>query len=304
MSGGVLRLRRISLIVADLASAASFYVDSFGFAPVGGVVRKAPDYGHLLGWPGLSEHVLNLRLGRQEIELVACTPAGRLYPSEPTAADPWFQHFAIAVSDMARVYDGLASAGRMAAISQGGPQLLPANTGAVTAFKFRDPEGHPLELSQFPPGVGSPRWQAKDAVCLGVDHSAISVASLERSEAFYAGLLGLDANFRTTNRGPEQDRLDGLHSDGVGIVALQPADPDSPHIELLHYPARRSGPAPAVNDIAATRLTLQTGDLDGLAARLHAAGVAFVSPGIVTQDSGGRAMALRDPDGHLLVLCD
>jgi catechol 2,3-dioxygenase-like lactoylglutathione lyase family enzyme len=137
-----------------------------------------------------------------------------------------------------------------------------------------------------------------------VDHSAIGVADLERSEAFYAGLLGLDANFRTVNRGPEQDRLDGLHSDGVGIVALQPADPDSPHIELLHYPVpSQAAAAPAVNDIAATRLTLEVGDLDALVARLQAAGVVFVSPGIVASASGDRAAAIRDPDGHLLILC-
>jgi catechol 2,3-dioxygenase-like lactoylglutathione lyase family enzyme len=298
-SAGVLKLTRISLVVADLASAASFYVDGFGFARMG---EEERDASQLFAMPGLSERVLTLRLGREEIELVACAPAGHAYPQAPTSADAWFQHFAIAVSDMARVYDGLVRAGRMAAITQGGPQRLPPNTGAVTAYKFRDPEGHPLELSQFPPGVGSPRWQGGGGACLGVDHSAISVADLERSEAFYAGLLGLDANFRTTNRGPEQDRLDGLHSEGVGIVALQPADPDSPHIELLHYPARRAGPQPAVNDIAATRLTLQVGDLDALAARLRAAGVAFVSPSAVALETGVRALAVRDPDGHLLIL--
>lgn len=304
MTAGVLRLKRISLIVADLGAAASFYVDSFGFTRVGEDVRAEPSRGELLGLAALSERVMTLRLGREAIELVSCTPAGRAYPAAPTAADPWFQHFAIAVSDMARVYDGLVRDDRMAAISQGGPQRLPPNTGAVTAYKFRDAEGHPLELSQFPPGVGSPRWQGGGAACLGVDHSAISVANLERAEAFYAGLLGLDANFQTVNRGPEQDRLDGLHSEGVGIVALQPADPDSPHIELLHYPTRKQGPTPAVNDIAATRLTLQVGDLDAVTARLQAAAVHFVSPGVVALESGARAATIRDPDGHLLVLSD
>ena len=37
-------------------------------------------------------------------------------------------------------------------ISTDGPQLLPASSGGVTAYKFRDPEGHPLELIAFPPG--------------------------------------------------------------------------------------------------------------------------------------------------------
>lgn len=301
MTKGVVRLRRISLVVADLASAASFYIDSFGF-----VAEPAPAASGLaLGRADLAEAVQVLRLGSEEIELVCCTPPGRPYPTPRSADDPWFQHFAIAVADMDRVYARLTEGGRAAPISTGGPQHLPANTGGVTAYKFRDPEGHPLELSMFPVGVGSARWQARGgADCLGVDHSAISVADLARSEAFYVGMLGLDANFRTVNRGPEQDRLDGLHSDGVGIVALQPSDPDSPHIELLHYPRASPHTASlATNDIAATRLTLEVGDLDALAASLRAAGAAFVSPGIVPLVGGERCAVVRDPDGHLLILC-
>ena len=34
-----------------------------------------------------------------------------------------------------------------------GPQLLPPSTGSVTAFKVRDPDGHPLELSYNPARV-------------------------------------------------------------------------------------------------------------------------------------------------------
>jgi catechol 2,3-dioxygenase-like lactoylglutathione lyase family enzyme len=306
MSQGVVRLRRIGLVVADLASATRFYADSFGFVAVKDQVREGADIARLFGRADLRETSRVLRLGREEIELVSCDPRGQPYPTPRSAADPWFQHFAIAVADMDRVYATLTQAGEMSPITTGGPQRLPPNTGGVTAYKFRDPEGHPLELSMFPPGVGAARWQARGrAACLGVDHSAIAVADLERSEAFYAGLLGLDANFRTVNRGLEQDRLDGLHSDGVGIVALQPADPDSPHIELLHYPApSHAAAAPAVNDIAATRLTLEVGDLDAMVARLQAAGVVFVSPSIVVvQEMGERAALVRDPDGHLLMLC-
>ena len=41
-------------------------------------------------------------------------------------------------------------------------QLLPAwnpNASGIRAVYFRDPDGHPLELIQFPPGKGDPRWQ-------------------------------------------------------------------------------------------------------------------------------------------------
>ncbi len=74
-------------------------------------------------------------------------------------------------------------------ITEGGPQRLPLAAGGVTAYKFRDPEGHPVELIHFPPGSGDPAWQRPmpGAVTLGYDHSAISVADADRSAAFYAG---------------------------------------------------------------------------------------------------------------------
>ncbi|MGB8684208.1 MAG: hypothetical protein WCD12_15080, partial [Candidatus Binatus sp.] len=59
----------------------------------------------------------------------------------------------------------------------------------VTALKFRDPEGHPLELIAFPPDDTPAKWQrSSTAECLGIDHSAISVAVTERSVKFYERL--------------------------------------------------------------------------------------------------------------------
>ena len=42
-----------------------------------------------------------------------------------------------------------------------GPQRLPDwNTKAagIRAFYFKDPDGHNLEILQFPPDKGDPRW--------------------------------------------------------------------------------------------------------------------------------------------------
>ena len=53
--------------------------------------------------------------------------------------------------------------------------------GGVAAFKFRDPDGHPLELIQFPAGVGDPRWQAKSGV-LAPDQFRKNVATAHPDE--------------------------------------------------------------------------------------------------------------------------
>jgi hypothetical protein len=43
-------------------------------------------------------------------------------------------------------------------------------------------------------------------------------------------------------------------------------------------------------------------DVIGLVRQLEAADAPFVSPGIVTLKDGGKAAAVRDPDGHMIVL--
>ena len=94
---------------------------------------------------------------------------------------------------MPAAYARLAAQPGWNTISTDGPQVLPASSGGVTAYKFRDPEGHPLELLAFPPDAIPARWQKVSATgCLGIDHSAISVVDTDQSIKFYER-LGLGA---------------------------------------------------------------------------------------------------------------
>jgi catechol 2,3-dioxygenase-like lactoylglutathione lyase family enzyme len=235
---------------------------------------------------------------------VAFDPPGAPYPQERASNDQWFEHVALVTGDIEAVWKRLEDA-RPQAITTGGPVLLPPNTGSVTAFKFRDPEGHPLELIFFPEGVGDPGWQHGGRGIRGYDHTAVSVMDLDRSLAFYTKLLGFHVGGRSLNVGPEQDRLDGLDGCQVDVVALQLAAVPTPHVELLHYrtPPGRTLTAPVkANDVAATRQVHRVDDLPGLVERLQAAAVPFVSPGIVALKNGGKAAAVRDPDGYMIVL--
>ncbi len=96
-------------------------------------------------------------VGEQELELIAVDPPGPPYPSERASNDQWFQHVALVTTDIASVWDRL-QAGSPGKITDGGPQLLPPNTGSVTAVNFATPKGT-LELISFPSGIGSPIWQ-------------------------------------------------------------------------------------------------------------------------------------------------
>ena len=222
---------------------------------------------------------MRLHRGLESLELARFEPAGAPYPAGSRSNDLWFQHCALTTADIEAAYARLRRTG-YTAISLNGPQRLPQSSGGVTAFKFRDPEGHPLELIAFPDRPGAPD---------GIDHSAIAVSDAGRSGAFYAA-LGLRIGSRGVNTGSEQDALDGLQGVTVDVVSLVPPTP-SPHVELLGYrapPGRTALPVhPA--DIAASRLVLAATGLEQ-------------HPGAVTLQDGSRACLTHDPDGHGLLM--
>ncbi len=151
------RILRISRVVSDLGRAEAFYRDGLGFQAI---ARGRPGKAALaaLGLGDADAEEVVMRLGTQDIALVRFTVPGRPYPRDSRSDDLWFQHLAIVVDDMDVAYARLCAHGEWRPISEAGPQLLPPSNGAVRAFKFRDPDGHPLELIWFPPGQGRAVW--------------------------------------------------------------------------------------------------------------------------------------------------
>lgn len=252
-----LSIRRIGFTCADLDRTAAFYA-GLGFRPIDRSPVPLSDLQRLNVAADRAER-LRLRLGRQEVEFIAFDPPGRPYPQESTSTDLWFQHIAVVVADMGEACRQLGALEDHTPITRGGPQTLPANTGGVAAFKFRDPDGHPLEFLAFPAGVGDPSWgrQAEPSLFLGIDHSAMAVGDLTSARTFYEG-LGFRQTTSSLNQGPEQDRLDDVDGDVVDVVGLRAA-PSPPHLELLAYRTgtRRAMPtAHNAADIAGTRLIL------------------------------------------------
>lgn len=256
------RLARFSLTTADAKRAARFYEAAFGCRRIAKDRLAGPDFERLMGVTGGADRI-TLGLGHEIIELVQFDQPGQPYPLESSASDLVFQHFAIVVADMARAFQRLSTVAGWIPISLGGPQRLPASSGGVTAFKFRDPEGHPLEFLAFPEG-GYSHWPAvsPSETCLGIDHSAISISDSAASIAYYES-LGLGVSARSRNHGPAQKKLDAVPSAEVEVTALSPPQP-TPHLELLCYRTGRLRSAPVrpgfggrANDIASTRLVFQ-----------------------------------------------
>lgn len=279
------RLVRFGLTTSNADRLTSFYVSAFGCRPLAFEHRSGPEFERLMGIEGGAASV-TLALGDDVIEQLQFDQPGRPYPPGCSSFDLIFQHFAIVVTNIEEAFQRLSTVAGWTAITRGGPQHLPARSGGVSAFKFRDPDGHPLELLAFDTRNVPPRWRtvAGGDPCRGIDHSAISVAESFRSTHFYED-LGLRVSARSFNAGVEQERLDAVRDPHVEVTALMPSKP-SPHVELLCYRGVEHGDGLALksNDVAATRLVLEAGS------------PGCSSPGAVTQ------RAMQDPDGHHLLI--
>ena len=242
------RITGFQLTAADALGLARFYEEAFD-GEAGRLESLSADELRLLGVSGGGCRIA-LKLGAQWIELQMFERLGRRYPDHANATDLVFQHLAIVTSDAARAW-GRARACGATAISRGGPVTLPPSPDGVTAIKFRDPEGHPLELIEFPKGSSAP-WSGEGI--LGIDHSAISVVDVEVTKAFFVE-RGLRVGTPTLNEGPTQVALDGLDRAEVDVVPMLPAA-KCPHLELLRYrvPQGRAISPLAANDMAATKI--------------------------------------------------
>jgi catechol 2,3-dioxygenase-like lactoylglutathione lyase family enzyme len=291
----------VRFVTARAERLCAFYADAFGFTAVPPRDEAPAAAGRLLGLPGAEARSLRMRLGRQEIEFVSIVPPGQPYPRDVGAADTIFQHIALVVADMDAAVTRLSATGGSTPISTDGPQALPASSGGVIAYKFRDPEGHPLEFLKFPDGRTPEFWAAAGGFpCLGFDHSAIVVADTEASLAFYRR-LGLERRSYSLNTGAEQARLDGVRGAVVEVTGLTSVG-GPPHIELLCYRNGTTRTSTAANDVAATQIAFAVADADTLSRLVEALAGHLVSPGVIELGNGVRAALLRDPDGHRLLL--
>lgn len=280
----------IGIPVRDMERAIAFYTGVFGFTPVADREVFGDSYEKLYGVFGVRLRSVRLRLGDEFIELMQFqAPRGRLLPIDSRSNDRWFQHVAIIVSDMPRAYAVLRE--HHVGYASTAPQRLPdwnPNAGGIEAFYFRDPDDNHLEVLAFPPGKGAAKWQRKDALFLGIDHTAIVVADTQRSLAFYRDRLGLAVAGASENYGTEQAHLNNVAGAHLRITALRAAA--GPGIEFLEYLAPTNGRAiPADStplDAWYWQINLRTARPDAAATTL---------PGELGFDYG---TVLRDPDGH------
>jgi catechol 2,3-dioxygenase-like lactoylglutathione lyase family enzyme len=309
----VVAVDSVNMTVSDMDRAVDFYSKVLNFEKVSDVELTGEDYEHLQGVFGLRMRVARLRLGDEFIELTEyLAPKGRPIPVDSRSNDRWFQHVAIIVRDMDAAYRRLREFKVEHAST--GPQRLPdwnPNAGGIKAFYFKDPDGHPLEILEFPAGKGDPKWhKPSDRLFLGIDHTAIVVWDTDETLKLYRTLMGMRVVGESENYGPEQERLNNVFGARLRITALRATS--GPGIELLEYLSPRDGrPFPLderANDLVHRQTRLVTLDAEAATRLLRGGHVAFVSSSLVPlpkAETGYRkALLVRDPDGHVLEVAE
>ena len=297
----------IGITVSDMDRAVDFYSNVLTFEKVSDTEVAGENFEHLEGVFGLRMRVVRMKLGDEFIELTEyLAPKGRPIPVDSRSNDRWFQHIAIIVSDMDRAYARLRE--NKVEHASSGPQRLPdwnKNAAGIAAFYFKDPDGHPVEVLQFPPDKGLEKWHhPTNKLFLGIDHTAIVVWDTDASLRFYRDQLGMHVAGESENYGTEQEHLNNVFGAHLRITALRGVS--GPGIELLEYLAPRDGrPLPAdehANDIVHRQTIVWTRSAGAAARQLQSSRVNFVSSGVVANQTGqlgfNKALIVRDPDGH------
>ncbi|KOP25922.1 glyoxalase [Hapalosiphon sp. MRB220] len=315
------RIRAIGLTVTNCVDAKrlvvrhrslDFYTQALNFEFVSDITVEGQDYSDLEGVTESKIRIITLRLGDELIELMEyLNIEGKPIPSDSQSNDLWFQHLAIVVSDMDRAYAHLRSF-PIEPISVKPQTIPPGNetSAGVRAFKFKDPDGHNLELIWFPPDKGQDKWhQNTNRLFLGIDHSAIAISNTDQSLHFYRDLLGMQIDSRSLNWRPTQTRLDDLPGAEVRITDLRPTQ-DGVGIEMLDYILPGKGrPIPSnwkSSDISHMQIELVVNNLQQLVDKLQQNQVQFVSPRIVQLSDRSfpykQGCLIKDPDGHAILL--
>jgi catechol 2,3-dioxygenase-like lactoylglutathione lyase family enzyme len=307
----VSRVESVGFTVSDINKEVDFFTRVLAFEKVSEKEVSGTEFEHLTGVFGARAKVVRLSLGRETIELTEyLTPQGRPIPVDSRSNDRWFQHIAIIVSDMDKAYAVLrANNVRHASTApQTLPSYIPAAAG-IKAFYFKDPDGHVLEILQFPKDKGLQKWHdaaRSGKLFLGIDHTAIVVGDSEASLAFYRDRLGLTVAGTSDNYGPEQEHLNNVFGARLHITGLRTTE-DGIAVEFIQYIAPRDGrPFPAdtkSSDLWHWQTSFVT---DRLATLLASRTFDLVSSGEVTfagTELGFlRAAVVRDPDGHAVRL--
>lgn len=140
---------------------------------------------------------------------------------------------------------------------------------------------------------------------VGARHAGITVSDLDRSLAFYCGLLGMELLWRRVYEEPDIREIVGVPEATAFAIAMLRVPGSDLDVELIEYRGveRRSGAA-SPSHYGTGHLCVFVSGIGALHADLSARGVTFRSSGPVEMtagaNKGGRSLYSHDPDGYIV----
>ncbi|MGD1918234.1 MAG: VOC family protein [Pleurocapsa sp.] len=306
-------IKSVGMTVSDIERSVKFYEEVLSFKKTKDIEVWGEDWEKLLGVFGLRIKIVEMESGDEKISLIEyLTPQGRPIPIDSKSNDRIFQHIAIVVTDIDLAYQHLRK--YKVKHTSTSPRQLPEwnkKLGGVKAFYFKDPDGHNLELIQFPPDKASDKWlQSTDKLFLGIDHSAVVVKDAEKSFSLYCDRLNFELQLQAQNYGVEFEHITCTFGSKVQVNSLKPASGIG--FELLEYIAPTTGKEMPIdsqsNDLWCYQTVIAVSNLESLVKELETAPCSFISPGIIEMSKNDlgykKALSLRDLDGHILHLIE
>lgn len=306
-----LAIGKVIIIVKDLKVSLPFYEEILEFKEIRSYTLEGKDFQRLLGIdnPKLYAKVIELQLGQEIIALQEFVneSQSRCIPLDSKSNDLWFQHIAIVVNDMDKAYQKLwnSAVDHVSTAPQTLPEYITMAAG-IKAFYFQDPDGHILEIIDFPKDKGNPKWQQENkGNFIGIDHTAIGIGKTRPSSEFYEDLLGLKIMGHSENYGSEQEHLNQVFGARLWITGLSAKE--GMGVEFLDYIAPQGGRAypkdSTPTDLWNWQTVIKVRNLEATYQDLQHADAHFVSMGIVDLN-GTKQFMIRDVDGHALLLTE
>ena len=139
---------------------------------------------------------------------------------------------------------------------------------------------------------------------IAADHTGITVSNLERSLAFWQGVLGFELSHRAHHAGALASEVTGVPGAEISLAVLKGY---GHKIELLEYhaPADRKRGDLRPCDVGSVHVALLVDDLDAMLERIATSGwQAAGEPQTLKTgpNAGKRVVYVRDPDGATIEL--